>query len=520
MNILLLVILSLNILSNHLVIAKWNLQDFSNLVDTLNDDNNNKDDGPHYDKSSKTLHVPSFNAKTFRGHSLNFKGADIANAHLVNTTFDGYIPHLAISSLEVRSEIASASDGLRMATFDSRGSLSTSAGVKWNDRKETLHVDNLASHSSQSSVSFHSNIDMNMNTLSNFKIEKDSLFENVKIDSSIITDTKLVNASFDDLTIGSVNIDDLYISSISQPGSFPTVDEKGRIVAGSSLYESTNSLSVRKRVNFRESVDFNHNILENLQISSGRINSDEFDMDVRDIVTKSLTLDTFRTAKDYVRDTFVILKQDGSISSSDIVFEDGQIGDVKVFGIADFRGKHVEGEEYRVPGKIVGATVESGMVKDITQLTVAGPTYLGQNLDVSGDVLIDGGLTVGGSVLGSGPYVDVSDKRLKSNVKRLQNFFDSSKSIVQQLSKLQAVEYELMSNTPITTTTNTTTAETKKMRKREIGFIAQEVLEVFPALVSRRPDGFLGLQYSRFVPLLVEAIKSLQEQINYLENRA
>ena len=159
---------------------------------------------------------------------------------------------------------------------------------------------------------------------------------------------------------------------------------------------------------------------------------DEFDLNVRDIITKGLTLDTYRTAKGHVRDTFVIVKEDGSISSSEITLEDGQVGDLKVFGVADFRGKHVQGREEstRVPGKIVGATIESGVVKGIKSLTVSGPTHLEQNLDVIGDALIDGGLTVGGSVLGSGPYVDVSDKRLKRNIQRL-----ASENIVQKLSK-------------------------------------------------------------------------------------
>lgn len=489
------------ILQMHNATAKWSLQDISNFG------SNDDEAAPHYDESSKTLHIPRFNAKAFRGHSLNFRGADIANAHLVNTTFDGYIPHLAINTLEVRSEIANAADGMRMATFDPRGSLSTASSVRWDDGRQTLHVQNLASHSSSQAMTFYSNVDLNSNTLSNFKLEKDAPFENVKIDASIITDTKLVNASFDDLVIGSVNIDELHLSSLSKPGSFPIVGEGGNLVAGEALFEFTDSLAIQKKLRLNNAVDFNGNEIDNVQLKSGVINGEEFDLDVRDINTKTLTLDTYKNAKGYLRDTFVILKEDGSIASSNITFEDGWIGNMKVFGVADFRGKNQEvGDDgSRTPGKIVGAAIEAGTIKRIEELSVSGPANLEQNLDVRGDAFVDGGLTVGGSVLGSGPYVDVSDKRLKRNIKSIRTSFDN---VIENLSKLHAVEYELKSG------------GTNKKGKREIGFVAQEVQEIFPDLVSTRPDGFLGLQYSRFVPILVEAVKDLQEQIHDLERNA
>ncbi len=490
------------ILKNHIVTAKkWSLKDFSN-----NGSDNEKE--AHYDETSKTLHMPSFSAKNFRGNALNFQGADVANAHLVNTTIDGFIPHLAINTLEVRSEIASAADGIRMATFDLRGGLSTAKGVKWDDRKERLQVDQLSSCSSPS-LSIHSSIDLNSNILSNFKLEQDAPFENVQIGSSIIKNSKLVNVSFDDLNIGSVNIEHLYISSIPHQGSFPIAGERGEIVAGNALHEGNDLLSVKKKIRFHDNIDFNGKEMDNVLIKSGEINSDKFDVHVRDVNAKSLTLDTYKMAKSYLRDTFIVLKENGSLSSSNITFEDGWVGDMKVFGIMDFRGKRLdnEGEESRIPGKVFGASIESGTIKGIKEFSVSGPAFLEQNLDVRGDAYVDGGLTVGGSVLGSGPYVDVSDKRLKKNIRRLRSF---SNDIMDQLSRLHAVEYELY---------NLTTATKNSQSNLQIGFIAQEVQEVFPDLVSVRDDGYLGLQYSRFVPLLVEGMKSLQEQINFLSQQ-
>jgi hypothetical protein len=49
------------------------------------------------------------------------------------------------------------------------------------------------------------------------------------------------------------------------------------------------------------------------------------------------------------------------------------------------------------------------------------------------------------------------------------------------------------------------------------GLIAQEVQEVLPEVIKTREDGFLALDYSKMVGLLVEAIKEQQTTISNLE---
>ena len=45
--------------------------------------------------------------------------------------------------------------------------------------------------------------------------------------------------------------------------------------------------------------------------------------------------------------------------------------------------------------------------------------------------------------------------------------------------------------------------------RREIGVIAQEVQEIFPALVSENAEGILAVNYAALVPVLIEAIKAV-----------
>ena len=50
-----------------------------------------------------------------------------------------------------------------------------------------------------------------------------------------------------------------------------------------------------------------------------------------------------------------------------------------------------------------------------------------------------------------------------------------------------------------------------------IGFIAQEVMELFPEVVfQNQTDLYYRVNYPQFVPILVEAIKEQQEQIDGL----
>jgi hypothetical protein len=57
------------------------------------------------------------------------------------------------------------------------------------------------------------------------------------------------------------------------------------------------------------------------------------------------------------------------------------------------------------------------------------------------------------------------------------------------------------------------------VRKHDVGVIAQQVQKVLPEAVAQKPDGFLGVQYEKLIPLLLEAIKELSDKVEALENR-
>ncbi len=89
----------------------------------------------------------------------------------------------------------------------------------------------------------------------------------------------------------------------------------------------------------------------------------------------------------------------------------------------------------------------------------------------------------------------VSDRRVKENI-------SDTKGILPRVLKLNLKNYNYIGLNELTT-----------------GFIAQEVQEVFPDLVSEINDGLLGVNYAGFSPLAIQAIKEQQEIINSLEER-
>ncbi len=117
--------------------------------------------------------------------------------------------------------------------------------------------------------------------------------------------------------------------------------------------------------------------------------------------------------------------------------------------------------------------------------------------ELHGDVFIHSSLTVQGTVVGSGPYVDSSDARFKKNVIPLKQSLD-------KVCALNGVSYEMRTNEfPNKNFSNGTT----------IGWIAQEVEKVVPELVMEDTEGFKAVAYARSVALLGNAIAELRQEM-------
>jgi hypothetical protein len=62
-------------------------------------------------------------------------------------------------------------------------------------------------------------------------------------------------------------------------------------------------------------------------------------------------------------------------------------------------------------------------------------------------------------------------------------------------------------------------ARKKDTYKSEYGFIAQDVKNLFPELVEEDAEGIFSLNYTGLIPVLLEAIKDLQDRVEQLEKQ-
>lgn len=103
----------------------------------------------------------------------------------------------------------------------------------------------------------------------------------------------------------------------------------------------------------------------------------------------------------------------------------------------------------------------------------------------------------------SGNWYIASDQRFKKNIKPIENALD-------KVLKLNGREYNFRKD------------EFKTMEfndGKNIGFIAQELKQIFPELIMQDKGGYYSINYTALIPVLVEAIKEQQVQISEITNK-
>ena len=58
------------------------------------------------------------------------------------------------------------------------------------------------------------------------------------------------------------------------------------------------------------------------------------------------------------------------------------------------------------------------------------------------------------------------------------------------------------------------------MEKRHFGLIAQELQNVYPELVYKKSNGYLAVNYTELIPVLVQSIKELKAEVDVLKSAA
>ena len=120
----------------------------------------------------------------------------------------------------------------------------------------------------------------------------------------------------------------------------------------------------------------------------------------------------------------------------------------------------------------------------------------GEGLSAKMTLNAGGDLSVVGSMTAAGDVIAFSDKRVKTNIKTINNGLE-------KISKLRGVSY------------NRTDIDDKS---NKIGVIAQEVKEVLPEVVIyNEDDDKYGVEYGKMAGVFIEAIKELKAEVDSLK---
>ena len=184
-----------------------------------------------------------------------------------------------------------------------------------------------------------------------------------------------------------------------------------------------------------------------------------------------------------------------SLDSGDIVSTNDYVFDYKT-GVVQFMNSAVDPTDseyvYMSVYHYVGTTLSTGLElsgkisgSDTSHLT------MGQ-ISSSGDIVADGDIIA----------YNASDRNLKDNIQVIEGSLD-------KIDGIRGVEFDWNDKSP----------GWAQERGHDVGVIAQEVQEIKPEIVTERKNGYLGVDYKRIVPLLIESIKELKQEVEILKKK-
>ena len=128
----------------------------------------------------------------------------------------------------------------------------------------------------------------------------------------------------------------------------------------------------------------------------------------------------------------------------------------------------------------------------VTGNVVASGNLSGSSVSSSGDILADGDVVAYNS----------SDMRLKNNLQVIEGALD-------KIDGINGYEFDWNDKSP----------GWARQRGHDVGVVAQEVQKIHPEIVEERKNGYLGVDYKRLVPLLIQSIKELKDEVDEIKQK-
>ena len=176
------------------------------------------------------------------------------------------------------------------------------------------------------------------------------------------------------------------------------------------------------------------------------------------------------------------------------------------YGVLATAGNATPGYNYAVFGRLTG-TRNGAAIFGTTSYSLGkflNGRYAGY---FSGDVFLN-------STLRAKSVVNPSDIRLIENVALLKN----EKGTLANVMNMNVLKYNYIGRPVVNSeTTQTPTRGTSVKEQAHYGLSAQELRQIFPALVYEGQDGYLAVNYIEMVPILIRTVQELKQKLDIIE---
>ena len=167
-------------------------------------------------------------------------------------------------------------------------------------------------------------------------------------------------------------------------------------------------------------------------------------------------------------------------------------GKVEVSAVTSTELGYLDGVTSNVQTQLDSKLSSSGNITTGGNIIIPDSGNIGSTSDTDAITIANSGnVTFGQDVTVNGDLVISSDERLKSNIVSLG-------STLSKLLLIDGKSYEMKG-------------------KQNIGVLAQDIKEVFPELVSKDDNEMLAVNYQGLVPVLINALKDQQNEIDELK---
>ena len=170
-----------------------------------------------------------------------------------------------------------------------------------------------------------------------------------------------------------------------------------------------------------------------------------------------------------------------------------------------FEIKGQQGTLFNVTDEMSGSIFSANTIAGIPvieafsdQSVKLGPVSNRVTIDISGSLSASADIVTDGDVIA----FNASDMRLKNNLKVIEGALD-------KIDGIAGYEFDWNDNSP----------GWARQRGHDVGVVAQEIEKIHPEIVEERKNGYLGVDYKRLVPLLIQSIKELKQEVEELKKK-